>query len=147
MAIRVFVYGTLKPGEANYQNYCQGQVISSIEAYTFGNLFDFPHLGYPAMTEGNNPVGGYLLIFADLTILDRLDFLEDYNSHRPPESNEYQRQLIPIYSPSHELLGDAWAYFMTPVRVTEGGGILLLSGWWTGNQGKIGQLPTTDLLA
>jgi len=29
MSIRVFVYGTLKPGEVNYQRYCEGKVIDS----------------------------------------------------------------------------------------------------------------------
>jgi len=29
MSIRVFVYGTLKPGEVNYQRYCEGKVIAA----------------------------------------------------------------------------------------------------------------------
>ncbi len=30
--LRVFVYGTLKPGEANYQKYCAGKVVEAKRA-------------------------------------------------------------------------------------------------------------------
>jgi gamma-glutamylcyclotransferase (GGCT)/AIG2-like uncharacterized protein YtfP len=46
--ISVFVYGTLKPNEANYQKYCAGKVIREIKAFTWGQLFHLS-LGYPAI--------------------------------------------------------------------------------------------------
>ncbi len=37
--LRVFVYGTLKPGEVNYQKYCNGKVVEQERALTLGQLF------------------------------------------------------------------------------------------------------------
>lgn len=63
----VFVYGTLKPGENNYQIYCAGKVLAEQRAITFGRLFSLP-AGYPAMTPGDCPVHGFLLSFANSTV-------------------------------------------------------------------------------
>ena len=57
--LRVFVYGTLKPGEANYQRYCAGKLVNAQRAMVLGKLFALP-AGYPAMTLGDIPVQGYL---------------------------------------------------------------------------------------
>lgn len=129
----VFVYGTLKPGEANYQNYCQGKIRSQVPVYTFGDLYALS-VGYPAMTVGNNKVEGVLLTFEQPEILQNLDHLEGYQENRAANLNEYYRQLIPIYCLDNKPVGEAWAYFMTLERVRELEGILLASGWWTGNE-------------
>ncbi|NET53980.1 MAG: gamma-glutamylcyclotransferase, partial [Merismopedia sp. SIO2A8] len=42
---KVFVYGTLKPGEVNYDQYCASKVVEEIRAIAFGELFDLP-IGY-----------------------------------------------------------------------------------------------------
>jgi gamma-glutamylcyclotransferase (GGCT)/AIG2-like uncharacterized protein YtfP len=63
----VFVYGTLKPGENNYQIYCAGKVLAEQRAIAFGRLFSLP-AGYPAMTPGDCPVHGFLLSFANSTV-------------------------------------------------------------------------------
>ena len=59
--LQVFVYGTLKPGGRYHQRYC-GEFLT--EAVTLvialGHLYDFPQLGYPAMTHGNDWVKSYL---------------------------------------------------------------------------------------
>jgi gamma-glutamylcyclotransferase (GGCT)/AIG2-like uncharacterized protein YtfP len=132
--LKVFVYGTLKPQEANYAEYCEGNTIESIEAYTFGCLYHLPTLGYPAMTEGKERVCGYLLTFEDATILDRLDLLETYSPDRNPAENEYQRRLMRVYNLNGASLGDVWAYFMTSAKVEELGGILVPSGCWRGKR-------------
>ena len=129
--VKVFVYGTLKPGEANYQAYCADKVIEQTRAYTKGQLFHLPPRGYPAMIPGNSRVEGFLLTFADLAILDHLDELEDYQPQRSPQENEYYREEISIYATSGELLGEGWGYFMRVEKVQQLGGILLPSGWWT----------------
>ncbi|GAB4529760.1 MAG: gamma-glutamylcyclotransferase [Pleurocapsa sp.] len=128
--VQVFVYGTLKPGEANYQHYCQGKVRSQVSAYTWGSLYHLS-LGYPGMTEGKNKVRGVLLSFNDVNILSSLDGLESYQDNREFELNEYYRQQVPIYSLEDRLLGQAWAYFMTETKVREYSGIPVDSGWWT----------------
>jgi gamma-glutamylcyclotransferase (GGCT)/AIG2-like uncharacterized protein YtfP len=135
MTLKVFVYGTLKPQEANYQTYCEGKVIESIEVYTFGRLFHLPSLGYPAMTwEDNhdNTVRGYLLTFSNSEVIHDLDKLETYSPHRLPEANEYQRQLITVYTLDREPLEKVWAYFMTGTKIVQLRGVPVPSGWWTG---------------
>lgn len=131
--IKVFVYGTLKPGEANYNSYCEGKVIAATKAYTFGQLYALP-MGYPGMTEGNGKVEGFLLTFDNPKILASLDRLEDYEETRSPQINEYYRQQVAIYDLSGGFLDYAWAYFMTKAKVIHFQGILLSSGWWTGKR-------------
>ena len=77
--MKVFVYGTLKPGEANYQNYCADKVIKAIAGYTEGRLYSLP-MGYPAMTKGKSKTIGVLLTFTNADILTSLDILEGYPS-------------------------------------------------------------------
>lgn len=127
--MKVFVYGTLKPGESNYQRYCQGKVIETYPATTQGQLFSLP-IGYPALTIGTGQVRGFVLTFSDPKILDDLDYLEDYQAHRPPSKNEYQRQHIEALSLDGQSLGSVWAYLMLPERVKALGGVLLPTGWW-----------------
>lgn len=127
---RVFVYGTLQPGECNYC-YCADAVVEKCPAIVYGQLFDLP-LGYPALTPGATVVYGYLLEFADDSILPQLDALEDYVPHRPIEQNEYVRTLIPTFSLEFQPLGSAWVYQMTQTQAQGLGGVLMLQGRWTG---------------
>lgn len=127
--LRVFVYGTLKPGEVNYQRYCQGKVLDAKSAIALGTLFNLS-LGYPAMTLGDNIVRGFALTFPDSTILSLLDDLEDYNPNRIPEENEYYRQEIEIYDLDGKSLGFAWAYLMTLPQIQRFSGTLISSGCW-----------------
>ncbi len=128
--LKVFVYGTLKPGESNYQRFCAGKVVEEKRAIAQGHLFALP-FGYPAMTPGDGRVQGYLLTFADPEVLDALDRLEDYRPERPPEQNEYNRQLIEIFNLYGEPLETAWVYLMNFHLIRRYGGILLPSGWWS----------------
>lgn len=129
--VQVFVYGTLKPGEANYQNYCGGKVVRAIASYTWGTLYALP-MGYPGMTVGKSKVSGVLLTFTTADILKSLDRLEDYQENRAAQLNEYYRQLVPVYSLEDELLGKAWSYFMNRAKVEQYHGVLIDSGCWTG---------------
>lgn len=129
--INVFVYGTLKPGECNYQLYCTGKVVEEKSAIAQGQLFSLP-FGYPAMTSGNSLVKGFVLSFSNDEILHQLDWLEDYDAQRPAAENEYYRQLIEIYDTAKKPLGTAWAYLMTLEQVKAYEGILLPNGWWRG---------------
>ncbi|MCU0537058.1 MAG: gamma-glutamylcyclotransferase [Hydrococcus sp. Prado102] len=129
--MKVFVYGTLKPGEENYHYYCD-RVIEAKKAYTWGQLYHLP-LGYPAMTTGNSKVIGFLLTFSNEAILESLDELEDYNSQRSPQDNEYERQKISVYDLCGEPLGEAWSYVMASYKVKQLQGTLVSSGWWSFN--------------
>ena len=127
--IDVFVYGTLKPGESNYLNYCAGKTIKETKAYTWGELYHLS-LGYPAITEGDNKIEGYLLTFADASILTSLDELEDYHQERSPELNEYYRQQVPVYNLTDDFLGSAWSYLMGLEKIKQLRGIPLNCGYW-----------------
>jgi gamma-glutamylcyclotransferase (GGCT)/AIG2-like uncharacterized protein YtfP len=127
--VRVFVYGTLKPGESNYQTYCQGKTITEIQAYTKGQLYHLP-AGYPAMTVGINKVKGYLLSFSSSNILISLDCLENYQETRTSEHNDYYRQKVPVYSLCDRSLNTAWCYLMTPKKVAEFQGQLFNTDSW-----------------
>ena len=132
-SLKVFVYGTLKPGEANFSAYCNGYVEFQQKAYTKGVLYDLP-FGYPAMTEGENKIAGVLLIFNDDRILNNLDRLEGYQSELPDDSNEYYRRLVPVYNLSEQFIAHAWTYFMTPQKVQRYGGKRVQSNFWTGKR-------------
>ena len=127
--INVFVYGTLKPGERNYLNYCAGKTIEETKAYTWGKLYHLS-LGYPAMTEGDKKIEGYLLTFSDASILTNLDELEDYHRDRSPDLNEYYRQQVSVYNLADNFLGLAWSYFMNLEKIRQLKGIPLNSGAW-----------------
>lgn len=130
--IKVFVYGTLKPGEANYQYYCAKKVVEEKVAIALGQLYHLP-LGYPGMTLGERQVHGFLLTFADSSILSHLDELEDYDPSRRAEDNAYDRQEIEIFDTEGRSLGLAWAYLMTSEQVQRLNGVLIPSGWWSGS--------------
>jgi gamma-glutamylcyclotransferase (GGCT)/AIG2-like uncharacterized protein YtfP len=128
---RVFVYGTLKPGEVNYKKYCASKVVDANIALVQGKLFAWP-MGYPAMTLGDSQVRGYLLCFPNPRILNELDVLEDYQPNRQTPENLYNRQIIEVYEPQSLSLGWAWVYLMTLERVEKLGGLLQPDGWWSG---------------
>jgi gamma-glutamylcyclotransferase (GGCT)/AIG2-like uncharacterized protein YtfP len=127
----VFVYGTLKPGECNYQRYCQGVVMQTQPAIAYGQLFQLP-MGYPAMISGEGVVQGVILSFSNLSILTVLDQLEDYDPCRPSEQNEYQRQWIQTYTLDHQPLQQVWAYLMTVESLKRFPGVVLIpDGCWS----------------
>ncbi len=153
--VKVFVYGTLKPGESNYQRYCGDRVITNIPAIIPGKLFALP-FGYPALLweiggnlakvdigqdvpdtqysqqqDQNYWVQGYLLTFANSQSLVKLDALESYRPDRPPTANEYQRLEMEVFSRDFSSLGTAWVYVMSRERITRSRGIFLPQGVWS----------------
>jgi gamma-glutamylcyclotransferase (GGCT)/AIG2-like uncharacterized protein YtfP len=127
---KLFVYGTLKPGECNWDKYCEGRVTEVIKAQTFGKLYDFPELGYPAMSEGDDVVRGYLLSFVDDSWQGPIDELEEYDPTLSLEENIYQRSKIEVYTDDGQPLGSSWGYSMLPSRIASLGGIEVKSGEW-----------------
>lgn len=127
--IKIFVYGTLKPGENNYECYCKDRVLKVEAATVLGQLYDLP-FGYPAMTIGDSLVYGFLLSFADATILADLDELEDYSPNRSNEQNEYIRVTVEAFDLKQQSLGLVWTYLMEPERIDQFGGTLLPHGKW-----------------
>ncbi|WP_422614226.1 gamma-glutamylcyclotransferase family protein [Brasilonema bromeliae] len=129
--IKIFVYGTLKPGEENYQIYCAGKVVNTTRAVAQGKLFALP-MGYPAMTPGDSAVYGYLLSFENQDVLMALDELEDYHPDRDASENLYNRKQIETQDLQGNLLGYAWVYIMTEELAIQLQGIHQPNGWWSG---------------
>jgi len=135
--LKVFVYGTLKPGELNYQRYCASKVIEVTRAIARGQLFSLP-AGYPAMTLGNSWVQGFVLTLSDPKVLRELDNYEGYQEGRSHsisareslDSNLYERRVIETFNLNRQPLGSAWAYLMSPDKIHRLGGTLLSHGQW-----------------
>ena len=130
--LHIFVYGTLKPGEANFDRYCGDRVITSRRAYIYGELYHLPTCGYPGAIHGTSKVQGFVLSFDDSAILIDLDELEDYDPQRQPAENDYNRESVTTYTPDGILQLCAWAYLMTPQQIRRLNGILVPDGWWEG---------------
>lgn len=93
MAYIVFVYGTLRRGEANH-HYLSSSLCVSDKASAEGWLGDTGN-GYPAMVvTGVNTVQGELYEVDERT-LSLLDELEDYYGHGHSD-NEYDRVEISV---------------------------------------------------
>jgi gamma-glutamylcyclotransferase (GGCT)/AIG2-like uncharacterized protein YtfP len=131
--LHVFVYGTLKPGEVNFDRYCGNKIIASRRAYIDGNLYHLPRLGYPGAIHGKRQVHGFVLAFNDDRILWELDELEDYDPRRQQTENDYTREMVTTYAIDGTPDIAAWAYFMTSDQIQKLRGVLLPDGWWEGS--------------
>jgi gamma-glutamylcyclotransferase (GGCT)/AIG2-like uncharacterized protein YtfP len=129
---QLFVYGTLKPGERAFADFCQPFAIATQSAQVRGRIYHLP-LGYPAMTLEPGWVQGVLLTLSSSEPLSHLDAFEEYYPDRPAAS-AYQRQRHPIYDSAHNPLGWAWIYTMERDRVVALGGQWLPGGDWTESQ-------------
>ncbi len=128
--LKVFVYGTLKPGEYNYRRFCEGRVVEAMPAVVTGDLYDLP-VGYPALTPGDRSIYGVVLTFADPKILGELDRLEDYDPNRSPDENEYEREQTEVVDLEGRSLGIVWIYRMSVSRAKQLGGTFRDSDRWT----------------
>ncbi|WOD37807.1 gamma-glutamylcyclotransferase family protein [Nodosilinea sp. E11] len=126
---RLFVYGTLKPGERAFAQLCEPFVIATQVAQTQGRLYHLP-LGYPAMTLESGWVQGALLTFPNIDCLGPIDAFEEYYPDRPQDS-EYNRHQHPIYDSQQQPLGAAWIYTMERDRIADLGGQWLPQGYWS----------------
>jgi gamma-glutamylcyclotransferase (GGCT)/AIG2-like uncharacterized protein YtfP len=145
--LKVFVYGTLKPGEVNYDYYCREQVLSSQAAFVFGQLYDLP-FGYPAMSLATSELltapdrstrsiaYGFVLTFAEPEVLTLLDELEDYEPNRSIEQNEYIRVETEAFTLEQQSLGQVWVYQMELQLIEKLGGIFLPQGKWHSGLGQ-----------
>lgn len=129
--LRLFVYGTLKPGYQPHDALCRPWLHDHQPALVRGRIYHLP-MGYPGMTAEEGWVQGELLIFDDppTSVLARLDAFEGYNPNLPAPSNAYNRQEIPVYNLNHQPLGTAWAYIMSTEYVRQVNGEWLPEGVW-----------------
>lgn len=128
---RVFVYGTLIPGERYYRQICLGRTLLERPGRIRGKLYHLPEpLNYPALTHGEGWVHGWLLGFDDRLLMRELDILEGYDAAAPPEQNEYSRQRVAVIAVDGTLLAEAEAYFMTEAVIARHHGIIVPDGRW-----------------
>ena len=126
--LKVFVYGTLKPGYENHNRYCRDRLQQTQPAQVKGELYSLS-AGYPGMAKGQQWVHGYLLTLReDGQTLTDLDALEDYSPGDP--NSLYQRELADIFTPDEQSLGQAWTYFMAIATIRSMDGIFIPSGHW-----------------
>jgi gamma-glutamylcyclotransferase (GGCT)/AIG2-like uncharacterized protein YtfP/cation transport regulator ChaC len=102
---KVFVYGTLRRGEANY-GLLEGADRVASTAYTKGRLVDTGY-GYPAMIADKDGIVIGELYEVDDGGLLRLDELEDYYGPGHPQ-NLYERTWIEVQTDRGA--EEAWAY-------------------------------------
>jgi gamma-glutamylcyclotransferase (GGCT)/AIG2-like uncharacterized protein YtfP len=131
--LAVFVYGTLKPGEAAYKRYCEPYVVKAQVAWVQGHLFHLPQ-GYPALTEGDRWVEGTWLQLRDAAAIAQMDAFEDYIPTRPDTENLYVRRPCDVFSRARRPLGRAWVYRMERQQVLALGGIEVPTGVWSRHQ-------------
>jgi gamma-glutamylcyclotransferase (GGCT)/AIG2-like uncharacterized protein YtfP len=128
--IKVFVYGTLKPGGHYWPQFCEGKVLTQTPAKIHGELYDL-HVGYPGLIlRGEAWVLGYLLEFSEEAHLDRLDELEGYAPGRAESQNEYNRVKVACFDLEGASLSEVWAYEMTVATTERHKGSLIESGDW-----------------
>ncbi|WP_298616140.1 gamma-glutamylcyclotransferase [uncultured Thermosynechococcus sp.] len=129
--LRLFVYGTLKPGYQPHDTLCRPWLSEHQPALVRGRLYHLP-MGYPALTAEEGWVRGELLIFDDPppNVLARLDAFEGYNPQLPPHLNPYTRQEVPVYDLNYHPLGTAGAYLMRIEDVRQLKGEWLPEGVW-----------------
>jgi gamma-glutamylcyclotransferase (GGCT)/AIG2-like uncharacterized protein YtfP len=114
----VFVYGTLRPGEANHC-WLLAEVMAAAERAVlpghqlYGTGMAFPYVT-PATAPGRQVVGDLLTLDPDAypEVLERLDALEGYRPERPEAHSHYLRQKVTV------LVADqprqAWVYLAGP---------------------------------
>lgn len=128
--LRVFVYGTLKPGGRYWPRFCEGKVAEPVVAKVRGRLYDLP-AGYPALVAGGQDwAQGHLLTFRSEVDFAEVDRLEGYDPWGPPADNDYQRIRVDSFTPGGEPLGSVWTYVMDGARVHGLGGSLVEDGDW-----------------
>jgi gamma-glutamylcyclotransferase (GGCT)/AIG2-like uncharacterized protein YtfP len=149
----VFVYGTLKRGQRNYERFCQG-ALAVREATVRGRLYDLP-FGFPALVVPTEDVlatgtGEYLsdakprshaqagphelspywdTVYGELLTFDdpkkRLPNLDALEGFRPGESGFYSRVLVPATLTEADTTVLAWTY-----AVDSTSGTYLPEGRW-----------------
>jgi gamma-glutamylcyclotransferase (GGCT)/AIG2-like uncharacterized protein YtfP len=117
---RLFVYGTLRPGQAAWA-LVAGHVVRSVPGTVRGAMYAFP-LGYPGLVDGDGTVQGELLWLADLDAA--LPLLDDY------EGDDFARVVRAVELADGSRV-TAWCYVLSdPSSVSVAGAIEVPGGDW-----------------
>jgi len=111
-SIKVFVYGTLMPGEGRW-NQLERDVMGITRACVTGELYDLG--SFPALClDGKNVVSGYV-VDLPIDMLAILDSLEGYRSCRSAE-NLYDRRNVFAKTPHGDTFS-CYAYTMDKQKI------------------------------
>ncbi|MFI6434521.1 gamma-glutamylcyclotransferase family protein [Streptomyces sp. NPDC050759] len=129
-----FVYGTLRPGEANHDLFLRGRIRSEEPGRLTGALlYDGPGYPYAVEEPGGGPVSGELVTARPEEydeLLAALDELEEYAPGDP--RNLYERVAREVTRTADGTAVRAWVYVAAPsvtVRL-RARGKLIESGDW-----------------
>lgn len=133
--LRVFVYGTLKPGGYYWDRFCEGKVERWWPARIHGEIYDLP-VGYPAaFLGGEGWIVGVILELTNRSALVGLDHLEGFDPADPEsDRNEYRRMRVEAWPDSAGQPETVWAYGMSREAIRRSGGVWIESGNWEGEQ-------------
>ena len=133
-ALRLFVYGTLKPGQPNYARYLSGKTLAETPATLCGGSLytegPWPYLVVaPALVRPPARVYGTLVTIAPQCyqqLLAALDWLEDYRYRDP--ANLYERVAWTVSTQAGPAA--AWVYLagLRPTATIRAGGMRLVFG-------------------
>lgn len=127
MINKLFVYGTLMQGEANY-GVIADYVIKNVPAKARGQVFDLPY-GYPAMATGEGWAYGELVELRDVErAIKALDHLEGYQG--VGKRNLYERIISTVYTATGEI-DTAYIYYWSKVGQLQQIGTQVKNGRWS----------------
>jgi len=108
----VFVYGTLRPGQKNFNRFLFGRILASVPATVTGRLYFVPDGGYPYLLPEAGRVAGDLMDldprYRKETLRD-LDALEEYDPQDEAHSVYLRRQTEAVLADGR--LTTAWVYY------------------------------------
>ncbi|MGE9290015.1 MAG: gamma-glutamylcyclotransferase family protein [Puniceicoccales bacterium] len=134
--LRVFVYGTLKPGGFYWPRFCEGKVEQWVPARVRGSVYHLP-VGYPAAHFDRNEgwIEGVVLELSDVAALRGLDSLEGFDPGNPrSEQNDYRRLRVEAELRGSGQCEMVWAYEMSLEKIQLEGGSLVESGNWIADE-------------
>ncbi|MEU1625193.1 gamma-glutamylcyclotransferase family protein [Streptomyces sp. NPDC020096] len=129
----VFVYGTLRPGEANHPRLLRGRTTAETPAVLAGALlYEGPGYPYAVDDPGGGEIRGELidpLPEAYEAVLADLDRLEEYVPGAP--GNLYERVVREV-RPAAGDVRRAWVYLAAPAttRTLRANGVRIADGDW-----------------
>lgn len=104
----VFVYGTLRQGECNY-NRLLADVATEVQPAFLADAEMYSGPGFPYVVRGNGNVVGEVISFDDYDeTLQRLDWLEGFRGEGM--NNHYDRVLVTVTTEAGVSI-EAWTYF------------------------------------
>ncbi len=133
MTLPFFVYGTLRPGEANHDRFLRGRTASEEPGRLTGSvLYDGP--GYPyAVDESGGVVHGELVTARPGEYRELLAVLDRLEEYAPGDArNLYERVERGVVRARDGLVVQAWVYVAAPpvaARLRAGGNRIEGGDW------------------